>query len=342
LTENSRDLLSGIEKRERETIGIKNLKIGYNRVFGYYIEVSKGNTDKVPEHYHRKQTLTNGERYITEELKKIEDDILSANEKIVALELEIFADIKLFIESGLEKIQRTASAVAELDVLCSFAETAIRENYCRPEITLENIIDLKDSRHPVVEKMLTGGEFAPNDCYLDTSDSRLMVITGPNMSGKSTYMRQVALISLMAQLGSFVPAKSARIGIADKIFTRVGASDDLAMGQSTFMVEMLEVAEILTNATGKSLVILDEIGRGTSTFDGISIAKAVAEHINGKICCKTRFATHYHELIELEKQNTGIKNLSVSVIKRSGEITFLHKIVTGGTDDSYEIGRAHV
>ena len=337
LTDGGNELLAEIEKRERENTGIKNLRVGYNRVFGYYIEVSKGNIGNVPPHYHRKQTLTNGERYITEELKTIEDDILSAKEKIVALELEIFADVKSFIENALLRIQRTAEAVADLDVLCSFADVAIRDNYCRPEITLDNVIDIKASRHPVVEKMLTGGEFAPNDCYLDTSENRQMIITGPNMSGKSTYMRQVALITLMAQLGCFVPAKSARIGVVDKLFTRVGASDDLSMGQSTFMVEMLEVAEILNNATDKSLVILDEIGRGTSTFDGISIAKAVAEFINNKIGCKTLFATHYHELIELEKQYSGIRNLSVSVIKRGGEITFLHKIVEGGTDQSYGI-----
>ncbi|MDR0222379.1 MAG: DNA mismatch repair protein MutS [Oscillospiraceae bacterium] len=337
LTAGGQSLLGEIERREREATGIKNLRVGYNRVFGYYIEVSKSNINGVPARYHRKQTLTNGERYITEELKKIEEDMLSANDKIVALELEIFSDVKAFVGNGLEKIRRTAEAVSDLDALCSFADVAIRENYRRPEITLNSVIDVKGSRHPVVEKMLSGGEFAPNDCYLDVNENRLMIITGPNMSGKSTYMRQIALITLMAQLGCFVPAKSARIGVADKIFTRVGASDDLSMGQSTFMTEMLEVAEILGGATAQSLVILDEIGRGTSTFDGISIAKAVAEYINGKIGCKTLFATHYHELIELGKRNAGIKNLSVSVIKRGGEITFLHKIVEGGTDQSYGI-----
>jgi DNA mismatch repair protein MutS len=308
-------------------------------VFGYYIEVSKSHIDSAPPHYVRKQTLANGERYITDELKKIEEEILSAKEKIIALELEIFKDVRAFIENELEKIHRTARAIAEVDVLCSLADVAIRENYCRPEITLDNVIDIRDSRHPVVEKMLDDSNFTPNDCSLDTKSSRLMMITGPNMAGKSTYMRQIALIMIMAQIGSFVPAKSARVGTVDKIFTRVGASDDLASGQSTFMVEMLEVAEILRDATSASFVILDEIGRGTSTFDGVSIAKAVAEHIDNKIGCKTLFATHYHELIRLEKQekNTGIKNFSVSVAKRGETLTFLHKIVKGGTDRSYGI-----
>ncbi|MCL2036135.1 MAG: DNA mismatch repair protein MutS [Oscillospiraceae bacterium] len=340
LTTGGQELLSEIETRERESTGIKNLKVGYNRVFGYYIEISKSNIGSAPEHYQRKQTLTNGERYITEELKKIEEDILSAKDKINGLEAEILNDVKAFVESNVEKIQSTARAIAEIDVLASLADVAVRENYCRPEITLDNVISLKDSRHPVVEKMADGGNFTPNDCFLDSrtkSDSRLAIITGPNMAGKSTYMRQVALIMIMAQMGSFVPAKSARIGIVDKIFTRVGASDDLSSGQSTFMVEMLEVAEILNNATADSFVILDEIGRGTSTFDGISIAKAVAEYINGKIGCKTLFATHYHELIKLEKAHTGIKNLSVSVTKRDGNLTFLHKIAEGGVNKSYGI-----
>ena len=337
LADGGNALLRDIETRERESTGIKNLKVGYNRVFGYYIEISKSNINAAPEHYHRKQTLANGERYITEELKKIEEDILCAKEKIIELESEILKDVKAFIESALEKIHRTARSIAETDLLCSLADVAVRENYCRPEITLDNVIDIKDSRHPVVEKVLSDSTFTPNDCRLDDKDSRLMIITGPNMSGKSTFMRQIALTVIMAQMGSFVPAKSARIGPVDKIFTRVGASDDLTAGQSTFMVEMLEVAEILTGATSKSFVILDEIGRGTSTFDGVSIAKAVAEYINNKIGCKALFATHYHELIRLEKQNPGIKNLSVSVAKRGGELTFLHKIVEGGTDRSYGI-----
>jgi len=337
LTDGGQSMLSEIEKREKAATGIKSLRIGYNRVFGYYIEVSKNSADSVPEHYHRKQTLANGERYVTEELKKIEEDILSAKEKIIALEAEIFTEIKAFVKSKIEKIRQTAVNLAELDVLCSFAEVALRENYIRPDIILDSVIDLRDSRHPVVEKMLTGGEFSPNDCYLDANESRTMIITGPNMSGKSTYMRQVALITIMAQAGGFVPAKSARIGVADRLFTRIGASDDIASGHSTFMVEMLEVAEILRSATKQSLVVLDEIGRGTSTFDGISIAKAVAEHISSKIGCRTLFATHYHELIELQKLCPGIKNYSVSAVKKGGEIMFLHKIVEGGTDDSYGI-----
>jgi DNA mismatch repair protein MutS len=337
LTDGGKRLLDEIEAREREATGIKNLKVGYNRVFGYYIEVSKSYTGSVPESYHRKQTLTNGERYITEELKKVEEDILSAKDRIIALESEILKDVRAFIENELDKILGTARGVAEIDVLCSLADVAVRENYCRPEITLDNVIDIKDSRHPVVEKMLDGSAFTPNDCFLDSKNSRLAIITGPNMAGKSTYMRQIALIVIMAQMGSFVPAKSARLGAADKIFTRVGASDDLSAGQSTFMVEMLEVADILNNATDKSFVILDEIGRGTSTFDGVSIAKAVAEHICRKVGCKTLFATHYHELIRLEKQNQGIVNLSVSVNRRGEELTFLHKIVQGGTDRSYGI-----
>jgi DNA mismatch repair protein MutS len=337
LTTGGQELLCEIQRRERESTGIKNLKVGYNRVFGYYIELSKSNVNAAPAHYVRKQTLTNGERYITDELKKIEDEILSAKEKIIALELEILVDVKSFIEGQLDEIQRTARSIAEIDLLCSLADVAVRENYCRPEITLDNIIDIKDSRHPVVEKMLCDCTFTPNDCYLDGKNSRTAIITGPNMAGKSTYMRQIALIMIMAQMGGFVPAKSARIGTADKIFTRVGASDDLAAGQSTFMVEMLEVAEILNNATPSSFVILDEIGRGTSTFDGVSIANAVAGYINNKIGCKTLFATHYHELIKLEKQHPGIHNLCVSVTKRGENITFLHKITKGGTNKSYGI-----
>lgn len=275
-------------------------------------------------------------RYITEELKAIENDILSANDKIIALEEEIFTEVRKFISAKLEQIQQTAFAVAQIDVLCSFASVSIDNNYVKPEITLESVIDIKDGRHPVIEKMLTEKPFTPNDSYLDNNQNRLLIITGPNMSGKSTFMRQTALIVLMAQMGCFVPAKKARIGVCDKIFTRVGASDDLSSGLSTFMVEMNEVAEILSNATSKSLVILDEIGRGTSTFDGISIARAVAEHIT-KIGCKTLFATHYHELISMEKEFEGIRNFSVSVSKKGDGIRFLHKIVEGGVDDSYGI-----
>ncbi|MBQ9482620.1 MAG: DNA mismatch repair protein MutS [Ruminiclostridium sp.] len=332
-----KEILADIEAREREATGIKNLRVGYNRVFGYYIEVSKGNIPLVPETYIRKQTLANGERYITEELKKTENEILGANDKILALEAEIFAEVRDFISSKLEIVQRTADAIAYVDVLQSFAAASLENNFVRPDISLEGVIDIKDGRHPVIEKIRSDTVFTPNDAYLDTNENKLLIITGPNMAGKSTFMRQVAVITLMAQIGCFVPARSARIGIVDKIFTRVGASDDLAAGQSTFMVEMNEVAEILKNATKNSLVILDEIGRGTSTFDGMSIAKATAEYINGKIGCKTLFATHYHELTALEKSNKGVRNYSVAVMKKGDDIKFLHKIVEGGTDNSYGI-----
>lgn len=331
------DILREMERREREATGIRTLKVGYNRVFGYYIEVSKSFVGQVPAHYHRKQTLTNGERYITDELKKVEGEILGANERILALEQAVFGEIREFIATKLELIQKTAVAVSEADALCSFAQVSLENGFVKPEITMEGVIDIKDGRHPVVEKILTDHPFTPNDVYLDQSDNRLLVITGPNMSGKSTFMRQTAIIVLMAQMGCFVPARYARIGVVDKIFTRVGASDDLTAGQSTFMVEMNEVADILKNATKNSLVILDEIGRGTSTFDGISIAKSVAEHISQKIGCKTLFATHYHELITMEKDYKGVRNFSVAVTKRGDDIKFLHKIVPGGTDDSYGI-----
>ncbi len=337
ITNGGEDILRDIEEREKTATGIKNLRVRYNRVFGYYIEVSKGNLSLVPEHYIRKQTLTNGERYITEELKKIESEILGAKDKILALESEIFAEVREFIASRLEIVQQTAEAVAYVDVMQSFAVVSQENNYVKPDISLESVIEIKDGRHPVIEKIRSDVLFTPNDSKLDVKDNRLLIITGPNMAGKSTFMRQVAIITLMAQIGCFVPAKSARIGIVDKIFTRVGASDDLTAGQSTFMVEMNEVAEILAGATDKSLVILDEIGRGTSTFDGISIAKSVAEYINNKIGCKTLFATHYHELISLEKENKGIRNYSVAVSKKGDDIKFLHKIVEGGTDNSYGI-----
>lgn len=339
ITSGGEDILQEIAEKEKEATGIKNLRVGYNRVFGYYIEVSKGNIDMVPANYIRKQTLSTGERYITDELKTIEKDILSASDKILKLEAQIFSEIREFLSSKIEEIQRTADAIAEVDVLSGFAIAAIENNYTRPDISLESVIEIRGGRHPVIEKMRSDTPFTPNDTYLDLKKNRLLIITGPNMSGKSTFMRQVAIITLMAQIGSFVPAEYARIGVVDKIFTRVGASDDLSAGQSTFMVEMNEVAEILKNATSKSLVILDEIGRGTSTFDGISIAKAVAEYINNskQIGCKTLFATHYHELISLEKHNEGIRNFSVAVTKKGDEIKFLHKIVEGGTDDSYGI-----
>ncbi len=338
ITGGGKDLLAEIERKEKELTGIKNLRVGFNRVFGYYIEVSKGNVSLVPDRYVRRQTLTNGERYITDELKKIENEILGANDKILALEAEIFAEVREFIARRLEIIQQTAEAVAAVDVLCSYAKTSIENNYVRPLMSQESVIEIKDGRHPVVEKMVNDVLFTPNDVYLDNKNSRLMIITGPNMSGKSTFMRQVAVIVLMAQIGCFVPASYARIGVVDKIFTRVGASDDLSAGQSTFMVEMTEVAEILREATSKSLVILDEIGRGTSTFDGISIAKAVAEYINSKaIGAKTLFATHYHELISLEDEQCGVRNFSVKVKRNGDDIKFLHKIVEGGTDDSFGI-----
>lgn len=338
ITGGGKNLLAEIEERERAATGIKTLRVGYNRVFGYYIEISKGAAEKAPERYIRRQTLANSERYVTDELKKIEDDLITAGDKILKLEAQIFAEIRRFISERMESVLSTAESIADIDVLASFAQVAIENNYVKPEITLENVIDIKGGRHPVVEKILPEIPFTPNDAYLDLKKNRLLVITGPNMSGKSTFMRQVALITLMAQIGSFVPAKYARIGVVDKIFTRVGASDDLTAGQSTFMVEMNEVAEILSGATKQSLVIMDEIGRGTSTFDGISIAKAVAEYINGKnIGCRTLFATHYHELIALENENEGIRNFSVAVIKKADDIKFLHKIVEGGTDDSYGI-----
>ena len=338
ITGGGKDILAEIEEREKAATGIRNLRVGYNRVFGYYIEVSKGQLDMVPQHYVRKQTLTTGERYITDELKKVESEILGANDKILALEQAIFGEVRDFIATKLEMIQQAAAAVAAIDVLCSYAQISIENGYVKPQITLESVVEIRDGRHPVVEKVLTDHPFTPNDAYLDTNSNRLMIITGPNMSGKSTFMRQTAIIVLMAQIGCFVPAAYAKIGVVDKIFTRVGASDDLTSGQSTFMVEMNEVADILKNATKKSLVILDEIGRGTSTFDGISIAKAVAEYISGKaIGCKTLFATHYHELISMEKEYEGIRNFSVAAVKRGDELKFLHKICEGGTDDSYGI-----
>ncbi|MDE6732388.1 MAG: DNA mismatch repair protein MutS [Oscillospiraceae bacterium] len=337
ITGGGRDILKQIEQREREATNIRTLKVGYNRVFGYYIEVSKSFIDQVPAHYIRKQTLTNGERYITEELKKVEGEILGANDRILGLEQAVFNEIRDYIATKLTEVQETAGAAARLDALCSFAQVSLEYGYVKPEITLDPVIDIRDGRHPVIEKMMQDHSFTPNDVLLDNYDNRLLIITGPNMSGKSTFMRQTALIVLMAQIGCFVPAKYAKIGVVDKIFTRVGASDDLTAGQSTFMVEMNEVAEILRNATKNSLVILDEIGRGTSTFDGISIARSVAEHIVKKIGCKTLFATHYHELITMESEMDGVRNFSVAVSRRGDDIKFLHRIIKGGTDDSYGI-----
>jgi len=331
--------IASIEASEREKTGIKNLKIGFNKVFGYYIEVTKSYYDLVPETYIRKQTLANCERYITQELKEIEETILGAEEKVVKVEYEIFVDIRNRVAQQVDRIKKTAVCIAQIDVLSSFAEVADRESYTMPEVSNDEIIEIKDGRHPVVEKTMGQNSFVPNDTLLDMSENRLAIITGPNMAGKSTYMRQTALIVLMAQIGSFVPASSAKIGITDRIFTRVGASDDLASGQSTFMVEMTEVANILANATPRSLLILDEIGRGTSTFDGLSIAWSVIEYIASKenIGCRTLFATHYHELTELEGKLTGIKNYCITVKEEGDDIIFLRKIIRGGADGSYGI-----
>jgi len=328
-----------LEAKEREQTGIKGLKVGFNRIFGYYLEVTKSNLSQVPDRYIRKQTLANGERFITEELKNLENQILGAEERVINLEYNAFTQIRDKIDKNIKRLKQTAEVVSILDVLCSFATVAEDMNYVEPIVDNSGIIDIKEGRHPVIEKMLPAGSFVQNDTYLDKDTSRLAIITGPNMAGKSTYMRQVALITLMAQCGSFVPASYAKIGAVDKIFTRVGASDDLSMGQSTFMVEMMEVASILKNATSNSLVILDEIGRGTSTYDGLSIAWAVAEYIADKEKCgaKTLFATHYHELTELEDKLDGIKNYSIAVKEKGEDIIFLRKIVSGGTDESYGV-----
>ncbi len=328
-----------LEAKEREATGIKGLKVGFNRVFGYYLEVTKSNLSQVPDRYIRKQTLTTGERFVTEELKNLENQILGAEEKVVNLEYNAFVEIRDEIDRNIKRLKQTAEVISTLDVLCSFATVAEDLNYVEPIVDNSGVIEIREGRHPVIEKMLPAGSFVQNDTYLDKGESRLAIITGPNMAGKSTYMRQVALITLMAQCGSFVPASYARIGVVDKIFTRVGASDDLSMGQSTFMVEMMEVATILRNATSNSLVVLDEIGRGTSTYDGLSIAWAVAEYIVSKENCgaKTLFATHYHELTDLENKLDGIKNYSIAVKEKGEDIIFLRKIVSGGTDESYGV-----
>ena len=328
-----------LEAKEKQLTGIKNLKVGYNKIFGYYIEVSKSNLNMVPDRYVRKQTLANGERFITEELKNLESQILGAQEKLVGLEYSIFIEIRNKISKQIERIQQTANIISILDVLTSFAEISSDYNYVMPIVDESGEIDIKEGRHPVIEKMLPKNEFVANDTYLNNDEDRFSIITGPNMAGKSTYMRQVALITIMAQIGCFVPASYAKIGIVDKVFTRVGASDDLSMGQSTFMVEMSEVATILKNATKNSLVILDEIGRGTSTYDGLAIAWAVVEYMSNKekIGCKTLFATHYHELTELENKIEGVKNYSVAVKEKGENVIFLRKIVKGGTDESYGI-----
>ncbi len=338
-TTQGKNWLIDLEIREKEQTGIKGLKVGFNKVFGYYIEVTKSNIGLVPDRYIRKQTLTNGERYITEELKNLENQILGAEEKVIQLEYNVFVEVRGKIEAELQRLQKTANIISILDVLCSFATVAEDQNYIMPIVDESGTIDIKDGRHPVIEKILPSGSFVQNDTYLDKNQNRLSIITGPNMAGKSTYMRQVALITLMAQCGSFVPASYAKIGVVDKIFTRVGASDDLSMGQSTFMVEMMEVATILKEATSNSLVILDEIGRGTSTYDGLSIAWAVAEYIsdNEKCGAKTLFATHYHELTKLEDKLEGVKNYSIAVKEKGEDVIFLRKIVPGGTDESYGV-----
>ena len=338
-TTDGKNWIINLEAEEREKTGIKGLKVGFNKVFGYYIEVTKSNISLVPDRYIRKQTLTGGERYITEELKNLENQILGAEEKVVNLEYNVFVEVRDKIEAQIERVQKSAGIIATLDCLCSLATVSEDQNYVRPDVDNSGVLDIKDGRHPVIEKILPSGSFVQNDTYLDKDENRLAIITGPNMAGKSTYMRQVALITLMAQIGSFVPASYAKIGVVDKIFTRVGASDDLSMGQSTFMVEMMEVAQILKEATANSLVILDEIGRGTSTYDGLSIAWAVAEYISDREKCgaKTLFATHYHELTELENKLGGVKNYSIAVKEKGEDIIFLRKIVKGGTDESYGV-----
>ncbi len=337
--DNGKDWLREIEQQEREKTGIPKLKVGYNKVFGYYIEVTNSYKDSVPETYIRKQTLANCERYITEDLKRVENTILGAAERIINLEAHMFESVRQRLVNELDRLKKAADIIALTDTLCSLAEAAVKNHFAMPEIADNGVIEIKDGRHPVVEKMSKNSMFVPNDTLMNRTDDRLLIITGPNMAGKSTYMRQVAVITLMAQIGSFVPAKKARIGVVDRIFTRVGASDDIASGQSTFMLEMNEVSYILKNATEKSLIILDEIGRGTSTFDGLSIAWAVAEYIQNKrkIGAKTLFATHYHELTELENELEGVKNYRIAVKKRGDDITFLRKIVPGGADDSYGI-----
>lgn len=339
LSKDIRGILAEIEEREKDATGIRTLRIGYNRVFGYYIEVSNSFKDQVPAHYIRKQTLTNAERYITEEIKELEERVLHAQQEAIDRAAELYEQVRATVAAELPRIQQTAAAVAGLDMLCGLATVALNNNYCCPTVDLSDEIEISEGRHPVVEQLLDGVPFVPNDTKLNNRENQIAVLTGPNMAGKSTYMRQVALIVLMAQVGSFVPAASARIGIVDGIYTRVGASDDLTTGQSTFMVEMSEVANILKEATEKSLLILDEIGRGTSTYDGMSIARAVIEYIadRKKLGAKTLFATHYHELTDLEELIPCVKNYNVAVKKRGEDIVFLRRIIPGGVDESYGI-----
>ena len=342
LLTDAKRIMANLEASEKEKTGIKTLKVGYNKVFGYYIEVPNGSKDLFPDTYIRKQTLVGGERFITPELKEIEEKLLTAHDDLVDLEYKLFTELVSGVKECIDRIKASSRAVAHIDVLTTLAEVAVKNGYTCPAVNNDNVIDIKDGRHPVVEKMLRNEVFVPNDTLLNSDDCRMAIITGPNMAGKSTYMRSVALITLLAQIGSFVPASSATIGVADKIFTRVGAADDLASGQSTFMVEMNEVAYILKNATKKSLLIFDEIGRGTSTYDGMSIARAVLEHVAEKIKAKSLFATHYHELVALENTLEGVKNFNVAAKKRGNTITFLRKIVPGGTDDSYGIDVARL
>ncbi|MCR4719447.1 MAG: DNA mismatch repair protein MutS [Firmicutes bacterium] len=337
ISKDGRAWILGTEAEEKERTGIKNLKISYNKVFGYYIEVTKSNSDMVPDYYIRKQTLVNAERYITPQLKEMEDKVLGASQRIAALEIRLFDEIRQKIGDRIDRLKKVCDIIATIDVLQSLAQVAFKLGYVMPEISEKGGITIKDGRHPVVERTLKDTIFVPNDTEMDDFENRELIITGPNMAGKSTYMRQVALIMLMAQVGSFVPASYAKIGVVDKIFTRVGASDDIAQGQSTFMLEMVEVSNILKNATSKSLVILDEIGRGTSTYDGLAIAWAVAEYMAENVKAKTLFATHYHELTGLENNFNSIKNYSVAVKKHGDDITFLRKIIRGGADDSYGI-----
>ncbi|WP_303849789.1 DNA mismatch repair protein MutS [Seleniivibrio woodruffii] len=336
IKDNSKNILMKIEAREKSATGISTLRVKYNKVFGYYIEVSKGALDKVPYHYVRKQTIVNGERYIIPELKELEDKILNADSRLFALEYEIFTEIRLKIAENAQRIRNSASVAAELDVLLSFAKAAVKNNYVKPHVTDSDAIIIKDGRHPVVERNIRNG-YVPNDVEMNTADSRLSIITGPNMAGKSTYLRMCALITMMAHTGSFVPAASAEIGLVDRIFTRVGASDNLAGGESTFMVEMVETSNILNNATEKSLLILDEIGRGTSTFDGVSIAWSIAEYIADKVKAKTLFATHYHEMTDIAMTNAGVKNLATQVLEHKGELIFMRKVIEGTADKSYGI-----
>ena len=339
LMNGSKETILAIEAAEKERTGIRTLKVSYNRVFGYYIEVSKSFTEQVPDHYIRKQTLANCERYITPELKELEEQVLTAKDRLTALEYQLFTQLRENLAMQAARVQTTAEAVATVDVLCALAAVAVQRGYCRPQITLGNELSITDGRHPVVEQMLKDTLFVPNDTELGAGDNQVCIITGPNMAGKSTYMRQVALIVLMAQMGSFVPARSAKLGIVDRVFTRIGASDDLASGQSTFMVEMAEMASILKYATSKSLLILDEIGRGTSTYDGMAIARAVLEYVANprKLGAKTLFATHYHELSTIEAQMPNVKNYNIAVKKRGDQMIFLRKIVPGAADDSYGV-----